>query len=434
MGGSLDRDLINLILLVLGGLIAGGGAVFWLVPALRNRRPARPAGAPAPQTTPPSDLPPGLAGALYNRADVYDVIATVLDLGQRGHLTVEETKPEPQGGGVAGREYIYSLVNDQVALPFERAVLDALFAGTRVTRLSEARRRVSDSLWPLYQAIDDELARRGYVRTVRTLAALDRRNGRLILGLWGLALAALAAIVFLRMWSMVGLWALAGGGALAGLIGLWAAVGLRRITPRGAAEAERWFAFKQYLTNLPPPDLQEVARRFDEYLPYAVALSADALLIEQFRRGRVRVRVPEWYMPLARTPVSGGVSPSRGRKKRRDKPGADAEDNTDFDIEPGGGRGDEANSPQRSLPAGVEELNRSLVGSVESFNRSLAGMITTASIAFAGTAAIGGGAANDSSVPAAAPSDPGPFSSGDVWSGGGDSAGGGGGEGSSDVF
>ena len=447
MGSSLDRDLINLLLLGGGILIAAGGALFGLVFAYRNRPSARRAGGQEPQTSPPSDLPPGLAGALHNRADVHDVIATLLDLGRRGHLTVEETKPERKGHGVAGREYIYTLINDQAPQPFERAVLDALFAGNRAIRLSEVRRRFSTHLWPLYQAMDEELARRGFVRTNSTLAALDRRNGRLVLGLWGLALGILAAGLLLGLLDTPGVWVAAGGGALAGLVGLWASAVLRRMTPRGAAEAGRWFAFKEYLVNLPPEDLREVGRRFDEYLPYAVALTADSLLIEQFRRGRVPVRVPAWYAPLARPPENAGATPAQRsrRKKRRGESDSDAADDGDFAIAPGSGPGDKADDGGGGLPGSVEEWNRGLVGSVESFNRSLAGMITTASIAFTEVAAANNGTSDSSdsggsggseiwsSGSFAGSGDSVPVISSEIWSGGGDSGGGGGGEGSADV-
>src|SRR5215204_6016443 len=109
MIGSLDQNVLNLILLAVGMLIAAGGVLFWGVTAWLNRRPARRAGPPAPQPTPPSELPPGLVGALYGRADVRNILATVLDLGRRGHLTVQETASGDRKGG-GGRDYLYTLL------------------------------------------------------------------------------------------------------------------------------------------------------------------------------------------------------------------------------------------------------------------------------------------------------------------------------------
>src|SRR5262245_27218296 len=106
MIGFLDRDTLNLVLLAVGMLIAAGGALFWGVTAWRNRRPA---GRSTPQSTPPSDLPPGLVGALTGRANVRNVLATILDLGRRGHLTIQEMAPGDRKGR-GSRDYIYTLV------------------------------------------------------------------------------------------------------------------------------------------------------------------------------------------------------------------------------------------------------------------------------------------------------------------------------------
>ena len=270
------------------------------------------------------------------------------------------------------------------------------------------------------------------MRSDRTAAVLDRRWRQLVLGLWGLAPV------------MLGVGLLRGAG---GTEGLWAAVGSRRVTPRGAAELNSWFAFKQYLLNVPPQDLREVGRRFDEYLPYALALFADTLLIEQLRRGRVPVRVPGWYAPAARPPADtgGAMAPGR-RRKRRNKPDFDATDDLDFDVKPGG-RDNESAAGGRGLAGGVEDLNRGLVASVESVNRGLAGLISATTTAFAGSTLAGDGGDSSSSGWATGSSDSGGFSFSGAFTGSSDSGGfssdsgsssssnsGGGGGGSSDTF
>jgi hypothetical protein len=284
------------------------------------------------------------------------------------------------------------------------------------------------------------------VRTDRALAALDRQWRRLVLGLWSLAPVTLGVGILLGAWGTVGLWAPPVGCVVAGLGGLWAAVDSRRLTPRGAAELNRWLAFKRYLLNVPPRDLREVGRRFDEYLPYALALFADAVLIEQLRRGRIPVRVPGWYTSAARPVVSAGdaAHPGRPGKERHAASRIHKADDLDFDVKPSSGRDgttpgssrdDAKDSATRDLPGAVEDVNRGLVASVESFNSSLAGMITATSIAFAGVTQAGGGSGDSSfSGSAALASDYGGFSSSDFGSSGSSSDSGAGGGGSSDTF
>jgi hypothetical protein len=79
------RPLLNVGLFLLGLLILGwGGFALWRVWSLGGRDPSTPEVAPR-LSEPPSTLPPGLAGTLLDeRAEVRDVVATLLDLARRG--------------------------------------------------------------------------------------------------------------------------------------------------------------------------------------------------------------------------------------------------------------------------------------------------------------------------------------------------------------
>ncbi|MGD8998748.1 MAG: DUF2207 domain-containing protein, partial [Anaerolineae bacterium] len=85
------QDLANLGLGALGALfLVGGPLSLLLLWYLRGRDPE--VSLPAeylPQ--PPSDDPPGIAGTLVDeKADMQDIIATLVDLARRGYLTIEE--------------------------------------------------------------------------------------------------------------------------------------------------------------------------------------------------------------------------------------------------------------------------------------------------------------------------------------------------------
>ena len=126
MGGRL-----NLLFLGLGLLIAIGGlvavlAVWWT----RGRDPeVGPVAEFVPD--PPDNLPPGVIGALLDeQVDQRDIVATLVDLGQRGVLRIDRT----EGGGIFGRggDFTLTALQDEpkVAL-FERELLEALF-GSKV--------------------------------------------------------------------------------------------------------------------------------------------------------------------------------------------------------------------------------------------------------------------------------------------------------------
>jgi len=80
-------------------------------------------------TEPPSDLPPAIAGVVVDeRADLKEILATLLDLGRRGFLEIFEL-PE---------DYRFQLTGKSVPLrPFERVLVERLFRGHRVRRLSD---------------------------------------------------------------------------------------------------------------------------------------------------------------------------------------------------------------------------------------------------------------------------------------------------------
>jgi hypothetical protein len=120
-------------------------------------------------------MTPGVAGALSDqRADMDDVIATILDLAVRGHVRIVEVPPEiPLGlepdsfagkilGGLAGSGKDWELVRLQPGAEaglrkFERETLRAVFDGAGSRKLSALKNQFYKDLPGIKEALYGEL-------------------------------------------------------------------------------------------------------------------------------------------------------------------------------------------------------------------------------------------------------------------------------------
>ncbi|NIV29864.1 MAG: DUF2207 domain-containing protein, partial [Anaerolineae bacterium] len=133
------QPLVDLGLGLLGALLLiGGPLLVLLVWYLRGRDPK--VALPASYLTePPSDDPPGVAGTLVDeKADMQDVIATLVDLARRGYLTIEE---ERKSGwfGMSDFDFIFRRTEKpaDVLLPYERTLLSSVFGRRTERHMSE---------------------------------------------------------------------------------------------------------------------------------------------------------------------------------------------------------------------------------------------------------------------------------------------------------
>src|SRR5215213_6696486 len=291
MGGRL-----NLLFLGVGLLIAIGGGVgalatWWT----RGRDPEiGPVAEFVPD--PPDSLPPGLIGALMDeQVDQRDIVATLVDLGQRGVLRIDRN----EGGGIFGRggDFTLTALQDEpkVAL-FERELLEALFgskvkSGEQVS-LSEVKGRFAAAQPQIQRHLYDELVDRGYF----TMSP-DRTRGRwksigvfaLIVAIIGgcVAIGSLADIapaIFLPIGALI----------VIGLIVVIISRYMPRKSPAGAEAAAKWQAFRNYLASIERYEkLDEAQGIFDRYLPYAIAFGIESSWVDKF--SRVPTTSPGWY-------------------------------------------------------------------------------------------------------------------------------------------
>ncbi|MFC4554156.1 DUF2207 domain-containing protein [Georgenia faecalis] len=292
--------------------LAGGAAVVWVArrrgrdEAALDRAATGAGGAAAPvRPTPPDGVRPGEVGTLTDeRADPRDLSATIIDLGVRGYLRVEEVDDDAarprKGGGQAGEAASWRLVRltpapgDRLAR-YEEVLLAELFGGKTEVRLADlsgfhkARAAVQGAL---YEAVVEA----GWFRS--DPSAARRRWG--LVGLLVLLVGAAAAVVLvLTGHGVLGIPLLVIG-ALVLAVSSMAPVR----TARGTAVLAETLAFKRYLASVDAHALriERGEDLFSRYLPYAVVFGlADrwAGLFAQREAEGAPVTAPSWYLPAA---------------------------------------------------------------------------------------------------------------------------------------
>ena len=312
--------VISVIFGALGLMVLFGGPLaVYLLWYTRGRD--RPVGLVAEYITePPSDLPAGLVGTLVDeKADVKDIIASIVDLARRGALRMEEEKTEGFLGIGSGRDFIFHLEDPSKATrPYEKTLITRIFGKREERRLSDLRQKFYTAIPELRQQLYQEVVSEGFFpRNPETTRRVW--SG---LGCAGLVVAAVIAVLLLVILGEISPWAACPGVSL----GL-AAIGLMivgrhmpRKTPQGAEEAAKWLAFKRYLENIEKHgDLEAVKDKFEDFLPYAVAFGLERRLINQF--SAVDTPAPTWWGPVfipGRGYAYGGgmATPSLGESGR----------------------------------------------------------------------------------------------------------------------
>jgi uncharacterized protein (TIGR04222 family) len=118
-------------------------------------------GAPAAgpvEFVPPDGLRPGEIGTLVDeQANLVDVTATIIDLAVRGWLTITEVGSDYELAATqnAGRGTL---------LPYETALMDALFKAHPVVRLSSLKYEFVDDLNTIRTALYDNVVTKGWYR------------------------------------------------------------------------------------------------------------------------------------------------------------------------------------------------------------------------------------------------------------------------------
>ena len=387
------RPFFDAGLLLLSVVVLVGG-IMWGIARWYRRGRDLPVKLPIDyMAEPPSDLPPGLVGTLLDEsADVRDVIATVVDQGRKGNLTITETQ---RGGLLSSPDFEYTQTNEKVDYRYEQMVLNALFrGGQQSVNLSDLKNSFYTSLPGIYSEMYSTLVALKYFpenpQAVRA-RSIGLGVGVIVLG----ALVFFAGFIFGDMFSWMIL-ALGGAIAIVGIV--WAILGsaMPRKTDLGAQETAKWRAFQRYLEQIQAyTNVKEAADRFQMYLPYAVALGVDQQFVRQFNN--VPQAMPMWYHPYGWYPyVTTG--PGTGTTTATGAGGASAGPAGGPGFDPGGA---------------MQNMSDSLGGAMQGLSDSFTSMVNSASNVLTSTPSSSGSSSGG----------------GGGWGGGGGGFGGGGGGG-----
>jgi uncharacterized membrane protein YgcG len=139
-------------------------------------------------------------------------------------------------------------------------------------------------------------------------------------------------------------------------------------TRKGAEEAAKWNAFREYLRNLEKYDrIEDVSAKFDQFLPYAIAFGIDRSWIRRFSKVS-NTGIPIWYYPTYRGGYYSGGYRAGSPLPQVGLPSAN--DVLPGDLARAGGSG------------GLDSMARDFSGGLESISDGLTKMLNSASNTF----------------------------------------------------
>jgi uncharacterized protein (TIGR04222 family) len=320
---------------------------------------------------PPSDLPPGLAGALIDETvDVKEVTATIVDLAGKGYIDITDDK---QGSfPLAKSVTTFRRLKPTDDLPgYQKKVADALFGGHGdEVSTKELKNHFYKNVLPICDAIYEEVTQRGYF-TKNPKSVRARWVG---LGVFAAILLGVLTVIFAI--GDVGGW---GYFAFGSIITVVILVVFARYMPArtaaGALEQKKWLAFRNYLRDLTRfQDLATAKDTFERYLPYAIAFAVERDWARRFHE--LEVPPPVWYHPIFLPGWGGGWTQTTS--------GAPGTQMTGLPVGMPGGGG-------AGLPGGgfsLDTISDSLFGSL---NNMSSAMTSVPSSTGSGRGAFGGG-------------------------------------------
>jgi hypothetical protein len=303
------KPWVDLGLLALGlVLLLGGPAALYALWYLRGRDPKIDA-VPEYITQPPADLAPGIAGTLVDeKADVADIIATLMDLARRGYLVIEETS-ESSPFRLVSKQFTFKQTLEGKRLEdlsdFERQLYSAVFRSGASVKMSDLNQRFYSNIPALQKGLYADSVKRGYFGA--SPDAVRSRYG--CLGSF-LLVAAIVGGIFgagaLSSWTSTIMCPFIAA-ALVALILAWMGRHMPVKSRKGAEAAALSKAFKNYLANLEKyADPAKVTEQFEKYLPWAIAFGLERSWINRFNRVP-GTPVPGWYYPIGRPYLGYGV-------------------------------------------------------------------------------------------------------------------------------
>ncbi len=236
---------------------------------------------------PPSDLSPGLVGALIDeQVDTKEVMATIVDLARRGYLEMAE--------GEKGSAMTFTRVKPLSELQgFEKTVAEALFDSSHPDEVTTAqlKNHFYVHVGPIVDQVYREVTSAGYFRS-------DPKKTRRAWILYGGLMIGVAILIsYILSKARVDGWGYFMTGAVFSAVIMW--IFGRRMpgrTAKGSQEQRKWEAFRNYLKDLTRFQEMEAAKeKYETALPYAIALGVEKEWTRRFED--MTVSSPDWYHP-----------------------------------------------------------------------------------------------------------------------------------------
>jgi hypothetical protein len=285
-------------------------AAFFLMLGLwgtRGREPS--AGSVVPLWRPPDGLPPGAAGTLVDqRADMDDVVATLLDLAVRGYVQIREVPPGGIMGLVEEESFTVKALRtlglykndwelERTGKPttggdlthYEGRVLHGIFEGDTSRRMSELHNEFYEHLPEIHDGMYDLLVgKKLFQQNPDTVRKIYRWGG-----IGGLVLGGGLGV-------QTDNWILGVGIALAGLVVLAFSSFMPAMTLEGARRWREVKGLEEYIRRAEKAELEfsqapeKTTELFETLLPYAVALDVSDIWVDQFA-AVLAASPPAWY-------------------------------------------------------------------------------------------------------------------------------------------
>jgi type II secretory pathway pseudopilin PulG len=234
---------------------------------------------------PPQKMRPAQLGLILDeKADAKDVTATIVDLAVQGYMTISE---------IPGQLDWMFTSNDRDAaavLPYEKTILDGLFAGRKQVKLSELKGTFGSTL----RTAEGEIYKDAVSTKLFTTRPDIARTEWGCLGL-GVFIGGIAVTVVLGLsigWGLVGVAVV--------LVGLLLTISFPFMPQRSAAGREllqRTLGFRLYMTTAEKYRQQFAAKAqiFTQLLPYAIVFGCVSMWAKAFE-GIDTSAANSWYV------------------------------------------------------------------------------------------------------------------------------------------
>jgi uncharacterized protein (TIGR04222 family) len=256
---------------------------------------------------PPSDLSPGLAGALIDeKVDTKEVIATIVDLARRGYIEITDTAKE----GAAGKAVtIFTRRKPLDDLQgFEKKVGDSLFDGKHPDQVTTTE--LKNHFYTHIEPITDQVY--NDVTSQKLFLTNPKKARRRWAGYGFVAALVLGILTAIMALTDISGWGWFMMGSIVAVIIVWVfAPHMPQRTPKGAQEQRKWEAFRNYLKDLTRfQDMETAKESFEKYLPYAIAFGVEKDWVRRFEG--LTVSSPDWYHPPVIIPFPMGPTTTGG--------------------------------------------------------------------------------------------------------------------------